>query len=356
MVDTERGAVGGSVEVTRSESVWPVGHASLAAFAKADNVRAAWQVVNTLIPYACLWWLMVRSVQLGWPYALTMVLALPTAAFLLRLFILFHDCVHNSLFPSKGANTFFGYLFGVLVFTSFEAWRFSHIRHHGAYANLDARGDGDIWTLTRKEYESLSPRAQFAYRLYRNPAVLVGLGALFNFLLSNRLPTRKLRRKERSSLLFTNVLILGVVLVAVHFIGWRVYILSQLPVMWLAGAAGIWLFYVQHQFAGVYWARKRDWNPVRAAMEGSSFYRLPTLLRWFSGNIGFHHVHHLSSRIPNYRLKQCYDGVPELRTKVPLDFAGSFSVMRLKVWDEERGELVGFPSGRAVLSGGVGGD
>jgi acyl-lipid omega-6 desaturase (Delta-12 desaturase) len=226
----------------------------LATFRNSDNRKAIWQLTNTLVPYFFLWYLMIRSTQLGYSYALTLVLTLPAAAFLVRIFILFHDCVHDSFFTSKTANTFFGYLLGTLVFTPFEDWRFGHLRHHVTYANLDARGFGDIWTLTLEEYENSSKTKRLLYRLYRNPVVLVGLGAFFVFLLRNRLPTRKVRRKERMSVLFTNLLVVVMVLVAIQSIGWRTYLAIQLPVLWLAGAAGIWLFYVQHQFAGGYWA------------------------------------------------------------------------------------------------------
>ena len=173
--------------------------------------------------------------------------------------------------------------------------------------------------------------------------VLIGLGALFNFLLSNRLPARRVKRKERMSVLFTNLIIAVVFLVAAQVIGWRTYLLIQLPVLWLAGAAGIWLFYVQHQFEGVYWARKNKWDPLRAATEGSSFYKLPAVLRWFSSNIGYHLVHHLSPRIPNYHLKKCYNAVPALQAKAPLIIVESLSCIRLKMWDEERQKMVAFP-------------
>ena len=322
---------------------WPDWYPILATFRNSDNRKSAWQLIDTLVPYCCLWYLMIRSIQLGYSHTLTLILALPAAAFLVRIFILFHDCVHNSFFISKSANTFFGYLLGMLVFTSFEDWRFSHLRHHVTYANLDARGFGDIWTLTLHEYENSSKKKQLRYRLYRNPLVLIGLGALFVFLLSNRLPTRRVKRKQRISVLFTNLLIVVMVFVAARFIGWRTYLLIQLPVSWFAGVVGIWLFYVQHQFAGGYWARKSEWEPLRAAMEGSSFYKLPAILRWFSSNIGYHHVHHLSPRIPNYYLKKCYDAVPALQAKAPLTIMKSLSCVRLKMWDEERQEMVSFP-------------
>ena len=323
---------------------WPDWYPELSAFRKSSDRKAVWQLINTLVPYGFLWFLMVRSIQLGYTYALTLILALVAGAFLVRIFILFHDCVHGSFFSRQGVNTFFGYVLGVLVFTSFEDWRFAHLHHHATYANLDARGFGDIWTMTLTEYENSPPMKRLQYRLYRHPVVMLGLGAMFTFFLANRLPTRKVKRKQRVSVLLTNLLIAAVILVANWLFGWRTYLLIQLPVFWLAGAAGIWLFYVQHQFPGGYWARKGEWEPLRAAMEGSSFYQLPTVLRWFSSNIGFHHVHHLSPRIPNYYLKRCYEAVPALQTKVPLTIMESLSCIRLNLWDEDRREMVALPA------------
>jgi acyl-lipid omega-6 desaturase (Delta-12 desaturase) len=323
---------------------WPAWHQELAAFRNSDSIQASWQLINTLVPYFMLWYLMTHLIQLGYPCALTLILALPAGAFLVRIFILFHDCVHGSFFRRQGVNTFFGYFLGVLVFTSFEDWRFAHLRHHVTYANLDARGFGDIWTMTLTEYENSPKKKRLQYRLYRNPIVMLGLGAMFTFFLANRLPTREVKRKQRISVLFTNLLILAMILVANRLIGWRTYLLIQLPVFWFAGAAGIWLFYVQHQFPGGYWARKGEWEPLRAAMEGSSFYKLPSLLRWFSSNIGYHHVHHLNPRIPNYHLKKCYDSVPALQTKAQLTILESFSCIQLNLWDENRQEMVSFPT------------
>jgi omega-6 fatty acid desaturase (delta-12 desaturase) len=285
---------------------------------------------------------MVASVRLGYHYAMTLSLASISALFLVRLFVLFHDCVHGSLFQREWLNTFFGHALGLLVFTPFDDWRFSHLRHHASYADLDARGFGGIWTMTHAGYDAASPAKRLSYRLCRSPAILFGLGALFSFVLRYRLPTRKAKRKERVSVLFTNLLMIIVVLVAGATIGWRIYLLVQLPVVWLAGAMGVWLFYVQHQFEGVYWARREEWNALRAAMEGSSFYALPPLLRWFSANIGYHHVHHLNARIPNYMLKHCYEAIPALRAKSELTIRKSLTGVRLKLWDEERRELIGF--------------
>lgn len=321
---------------------WPSWHTSLFAFRPPDTWAASRQLINTFLPYCGLWVLMVLSIRHGYPYAVTLALAVVAALFLVRLFILFHDCVHGSLFPKQRLNTFWGHTLGLLVFTPFDDWRFSHLRHHASYADLDARGFGDIWTLTKLEYEQASATKRLGYRLYRNPLVLFGLGALFSFLLRYRLPTRKAKRKERVSVVFTNLLIIAVVLLAAGTIGWQTYLLVQLPVVWLAGAIGVWLFYVQHQFEGVYWAHRGEWNALRAAMEGSSFYRLPAVLRWFSADIGYHHVHHLNARIPNYRLKPCCEAIPALADKPALSLRKSLSGVRLKLWDEERKELVGF--------------
>jgi acyl-lipid omega-6 desaturase (Delta-12 desaturase) len=281
-------------------------------------------------------------VQAGYAYALTLLLALPAAGLLTRAFILFHDCVHGSLFKSKGANTAVGYLLGVLVFTPFEDWRTDHLRHHATVANLDARGSGDVWTLTRREYETAPWLTRWAYRFFRHPVAMLGLGPVGIFLLKNRVPTPRARRRERLSVLITDLLIAGVVLAAAHLLGWRTYVAIQLPVLWLAGALGIWMFYVQHDFPGVYWARQATWDPVRASMEGSSFYKLPAVLNWFTGSIGYHHVHHLGPRIPNYRLKACYAAVPALQARAALTVAQSLTCVRMNLWDEERQEMVPF--------------
>lgn len=322
---------------------WPDWYPSLKAFRKPDNLKATWQIVNTIGPYVCLCFLMIRSVQLGYSYLWTLVLSVPAAAFLVRIFILFHDCVHDSLFTSSRVNTFFGYVLGVLVFTAFEDWRFTHLRHHATYANLDSRGFGDIWTMTLKEYENASKRKRLLYRIYRNPIVLVGLGALINFLFHNRFPDLRVKQKERMGVILTNLLILALAWIVAKMVGWRIYILVQLPVLWLAGGLGIWLFYVQHQFEGGYWARKNEWEPLRAAMEGSSFYALPALLRWFSCNIGYHHIHHLNPMIPNYHIVKCYDHVPALQAKEQVTLLKSLSCYHLKLWDEDVRKMVGFP-------------
>jgi omega-6 fatty acid desaturase (delta-12 desaturase) len=320
----------------------PAWYAVLADYKKASTGKACWQLFNSLLPYCALWFLMFQSIRRGNPYGVTLLLAVIASAFLVRLFILFHDCVHGSLFPKKGANTFVGTVLGLLVFTSFADWRFSHLRHHASYANLDSRGYGDVWTLTRTEYENSSKGMRLAYRIYRHPAVLIGLGALIAFVFRYRLPAKKVTRVERSGVLFTNLALALIIVIFCQTIGWRTYLSIQLPLIWMAGTAGIFLFYVQHQFDGVYWARREEWDAMKAAMVGTSFYNLPPVLRWFSGSIGYHHVHHLGPRIPNYRLKQCCDAIPALRDKPPLTIRQSLAALRLHIWDENSRQLTPF--------------
>jgi acyl-lipid omega-6 desaturase (Delta-12 desaturase) len=323
--------------------VWPEWYAMLATYRRADRRSAVWQIVNSIVPYLGLLCLMIWSVRDGWPYAVTLLLALPAAGFIMRMFILFHDCTHGSLFASKRANTVVGSVLGVLVFTSFANWRFSHIRHHASTANLEGRGFGDIRTLTVGEYRNLPGMQRLFYRLYRNPFVLLVIGPLFTFFYSNRKPARTVKWRERVDVLLTNLLIAVLALTVAWLVGWRTYLLVQLPVIWISGAMGIWLFYVQHQFSGGYWAHKTEWEPLRAALEGSSFYKLPAVLRWFSGNIGYHHIHHLHPGIPNYRLKQCHEDIPALQQVPTLTLRSSLSCVRLKLWDEDRKEMVAFP-------------
>jgi acyl-lipid omega-6 desaturase (Delta-12 desaturase) len=232
---------------------------------------------------------------------------------------------------------------GILVFTPLDDWRFSHFLHHETFANLDARGYGDISLLTLAEYKNLNRWHRFLYRLYRNAIILFVLGPIFHFFFNQRFPTWNTGRAEHRSVIITNLGIVAMVLVSTWTIGWKTYLLIQIPVLWLAGIAGIWLFYVQHQFAGVYWTRTDQWDPLRAAFEGSSFYKLPGLLRWFTGNIGYHFVHHLQYGIPNYHLKACYDAIPGLQSKTPLTLRKSFASAGLKLWDEDHHQLIGFP-------------
>ena len=321
---------------------FPEWYSLLKNYRKSDNRKAVRQLINTLVPYFILWILMIITVRLNYSYYLTLMLAVPASAFLVRIFILFHDCVHGSFLTSGKGNKIAGFILGILVFTSFNDWRFSHLKHHANYGNLDARGYGDIWTLTASEYTSLSIPKKIKYRLYRTPFVFIFLGGFYTFFISNRFPEKKVKYKGRSGVFYTNFIILVLTVLSAYLIGLKTYLMIQVPVLWLAGMAGIWLFYVQHQFDGVYWARKKDWEPLKAAMEGCSFYKLPPVLCWFSGSIGYHNIHHLSPAIPNYYLKQCFDAVPPLQQKEPISLRKSIKCSSLKIWDESSHKLIPF--------------
>ena len=302
--------------------------------------RSIWQIVNSLVPYLVLWVLMYLSLAVS--YWLVVPLAILAAGFLVRVFIIFHDCGHGSFFKSRQANDILGFLTGVLVFTPYYHWRWLHALHHASSGNLDRRGKGDIWTLTVQEYLESSRWKRFAYRLARNPVVLFLIAPLFLFIVGHRLAKSQAPLRERRSVYWTNLALAGWVAGLMGCFGIKAYLVIQLTVGGVAGAAGVWLFYVQHQFEGAYWQRSRDWNYIKAALEGSSFYRLPKVLQWFSGNIGFHHIHHLSARIPNYRLEDCHKAHPLFQSVKPVTLFSSFKSITFRLWDEQRQKLVGF--------------
>jgi omega-6 fatty acid desaturase (delta-12 desaturase) len=302
--------------------------------------RALWQLLNTFAAYAGLWALMYFSLQVSW--WLTVPLAVLAGGILIRVFIIFHDCGHGSFFKSRAANDVLGCVAGLLTFTPYYQWRWEHSVHHATAGNLDRRGIGEIWTLTVQEYLESSRWRRFAYRMARNPVVLFLIAPLFLFLVLQRIPTARGNRRERASVWWMNLAILGMVAGMSALFGVLPYLFLQLIVMGVAGSAGIWLFYVQHQFEDAYWERGEDWTYAEAALRGSSFYRLPRVLQWFSGNIGFHHIHHLDSRIPNYNLPACYAAEPALREAVTLGVRDSFKCTALKLWDERRQRMVTF--------------
>lgn len=312
----------------------------VARYQKPCVGRAVWQVANTLVPYVAIWVLMYFTVAISW--WLTIPLAVLAGAFLVRLFIIFHDCGHGSFFKSQKANHILGGITGVLTFTPYYHWRWEHAIHHSSSGDLDRRGTGDIWTLTVQEYLESSRWRRFAYRLARNPVILFVAAPLVLFLGINRIPKPKAPARERYSVYLTN---LAVGLMAVGLIwlfGLKAFLILQFTVLMVAGSAGVWLFYVQHQYEGVYWERAEKWDYVAAALQGSSFYKLPKVLQWFSGNIGFHHIHHLSARIPNYHLEKCHKAEPLFQTVKPITLFASFKSFTFRLWDEQRRQLVGY--------------
>jgi omega-6 fatty acid desaturase (delta-12 desaturase) len=312
----------------------------VAKYQRPSWVRGLWQLTNTLIPYATLWYLMYLSC--GVSYWIAGPLAVVAGGFLVRVFIIFHDCGHGSFLKSRRANDVLGFLTGVLAFTPYHHWRWEHALHHASAGDLDRRGTGDVWTLTVQEYLEASRWKRFAYRLARNPVVLFILAPLFLFLIKQRFASAKAARRERNSVYLTNLAVLVVSAGLSWLFGFKTFLVLQSIVILTAGAGGVWLFYVQHQFEGVYWERGNDWDYCTAALRGSSFYKLPRMLQWFSGNIGFHHIHHLSPRIPNYNLEKCHQAEPLFRTVKPVTFFASFKSLTFRLWDEQRQRLVGF--------------
>lgn len=282
------------------------------------------------------------------------VLTVPAAAFLVRLFIIQHDCGHGSFFKGRWANTVLGSALGVVTLTPFIFWRDRHARHHATSGNLDRRGVGDITTLTVREYGSLPFWSRLMYRLYRHPAVMFGIGPVYVFVLRHRIPTGHPVREYRTwlSVLGTNVVLAAALLIVWQTVGFASFFLGYTPLFFIAASAGVWLFYVQHQFEEAHWERQPRWNFHVAALEGCSLYDLPWVLHWVTGHIGLHHIHHLSSRIPNYRLRECYDQNPEFQRVRRLSLRDSLKCARLALWDEDRRKLVAFgqTSGRLATT------
>ena len=312
----------------------------LKIYLKSDWHKSTWQIVNSILPYLILMVAMYWS--LDYSYLVTLILAIPAAGFLVRIFIIFHDCGHGAFFKSSRANSIIGNMTGLLMFVPYHEWRHSHAVHHATCSDLDRRGIGDVWTLTVTEYLALSNWNQFLYRIYRNPLVMFGLGPFYMVMINNRLVTKGAKKRERRSVHFVNIGLLIIVAVMSMSIGIKSYLLIQIPVLLIAWSAGIWLFYVQHQFEDVYWEKHDNWDFYDAALLGSSFYKLPRILQWFTGNIGFHHVHHLNARIPNYNLQKCHEQIPGFKNRKPVTFLSSFKLMKLRLWDEKKQCLIGY--------------
>jgi acyl-lipid omega-6 desaturase (Delta-12 desaturase) len=302
--------------------------------------RAVWQMVNTFGSYALLWYLMYLSLGVSW--WLTVPLAVLAGGILIRVFIIFHDCGHGSYFKSRTANDVVGFLSGLLTFTPYYHWRWEHAIHHATAGDLDRRSVGDIWTMTVQEYLEASRWKRFSYRLARNPLVLFGLAPLFLFLVLQRFPSARANARERESVWWMNLAILLVAAGLSWIFGLIPYLVIQLTAMMVAGGVGVWMFYVQHQFEDVYWERGENWDFTAAALQGSSFYKLPRILQWFSGNIGFHHIHHLSPRIPNYNLQRCHEADPLFQSVKPITLTSSLKSFNLRLWDEKLKKLVSF--------------
>ena len=312
----------------------------VAKYQEPSTPRAVWQIVNTLVPYALLWWLMYLSLSVSW--WLTLPLAVLAGVLVVRIFIIFHDCGHGSYFKSRTANDIVGFIAGLLTVTPYHHWRWEHSVHHSSSGHLDKRGTGDIWTMTVQEYLDSSLGKRFAYRVVRNPIILFVIAPLALFLVLHRLPSRKADKRERHSVYWMNAAVLAMATGMCAIFGIYNYLIIQTIIILVSGSAGVWLFYVQHQFEGAYWERDEEWDYSAAALEGSSFYKLPKILQWFSGNIGFHHIHHLSPRIPNYNLERCHDSTPLFQQVKPITLLSSLQSFKFRLWDEQERKLVGY--------------
>jgi len=305
-----------------------------------DTAKSWWQVINSIGSYILMWVLMVLSLKIS--YWLTLALTFFAAGFMVRIFIIFHDCGHGSFFKSDRLNKIVGIITGVLVFTPFHKWHLDHKIHHQTVGNLDKRGRGDVKTLTVDEYKKLTKLQRISYRFYRSPFFLFGLAPLLLFVVSNRLTKNYMSGKEKLYVHLTNLALFVLIYLSILAIGWKAFLLIQLPVLYIASVHGVWLFYVQHQFRHVKWVTTDNWDYKTIALEGSSLFKLPALLNWFTGNIGYHHIHHLSPLIPNYNLKKCHDENPLFQDIKPITFFTAFESLLLRLWDEKRQMLVRF--------------
>ena len=335
-----------TVSIAETNSRRPAWRDIVSKYQKSAVWPAVWQLFNSLIPYGALWYLMYLLVPIS--FWLALPLAILAGGFLVRIFIIFHDCGHGSFLPSRKANDIVGFITGVLTMTPFRQWTREHAVHHATSGDLDRRGTGDVWTLTVQEYLEASRWKRFAYRLARNPVFFFGVGPLYIFLFKQRFAGSSSGPREKSSVAWTNLYVLLVGVAMSLALGWQAYLVLQLVVIAVAGAAGVWLFYVQHQFEDVHWERGADWDYCTAALQGSSFYKLPKILQWFSGNIGFHHIHHLSPAIPNYHLEKCHRAEPLFQSVKPLTLLPSLKSLTLRLWDEQRQKLVGYRAVRLL--------
>jgi len=302
--------------------------------------RSLWQIVNSFVPYVLLWILMYQSLQ--YSYIFTLLLAIVASGFLVRIFIIFHDCGHGSFFKSSKANNFVGILSGIVSFTPYRMWHHHHRIHHATAVNLDKRGIGDVWTMTKEEYLNAPRRRKLIYRIFRNPFLMFIVGPLYVVFFQNRFTKKHMNSEDKWNMYLTNTAMLLLAIGISLLIGIKAYLIIQVPVILISHSIGIWLFLIQHNFDDIEWERNDSWDYKTAAFKGCSFLQFPALFRWFTGNIGFHHVHHLSPRIPNYNLARCHYENDIFSVIKPIRFLETFKFLNLHLWDEVNQKMIGF--------------
>lgn len=313
---------------------------SVAPFASSDTKKSIIQLINSIVPFIMLWFLSYQSLQISvW---LSLAISVIAAGFVIRIFIIFHDCTHMSFFKNAKANRVFGTITGIITHFAFEKWKRDHSIHHATSSNLDKRGTGDVWVMTVEEYKEATFWGRLSYRLYRTPIVLFGLGPVYLFLISNRFNRKGAKRKERLNTYLINISIAVIYALLIWAIGWQAFLIIQLPILFIAGAAGIWLFYVQHQFEDSYFENEEEWDYVKAAVDGSSYYKLPKVMEWLTGSIGYHHVHHLSPRVPNYNLEKAHESTPPLHKATTITLKTSLQSIRFRLYDQASRSFISF--------------
>ena len=322
----------------RAEAPTGVGRADIDQYARSDVRKSLWTLATSVVPFLALWALMFAAFPVS--YWLVLALAIPASAFLVRTYIVFHDCVHGSFLTGRRANAWVGSALALLVLTPFARWRYEHLVHHATAGDLDRRGVGDVPVLTLAEYRAKPLLGRVGYRLIRNPVVLFGLGPIYSTVIMQRIPNPLARQRMHRSVWVTNLAVVVMVAALCLAFGWQAVLFVELPLIVLAGGVGLWLFYVQHQYPTAYWVHGDDWNFTEAGLHGSSYLRLPRVLQFFTGNIGFHHVHHLHPKIPNYNLERAHDEHDAFRAVQPVSLWDGVKAANLKVFDEDAGRLV----------------
>lgn len=326
-------------------------HKSVRPYTFADNKKSIIQILNTILPLFLSWTLAYVSISYSIPLAL--VFSVIAAGLIIRTFIIFHDCTHGSFFHNKKLNDTIGTITGVLTLFPYAKWKREHAIHHASSSNLDARGVGDIWVMTVDEYKDASKWQRFAYRMYRNPFVLFGLGPFYLVLGSGRINRKDAKKKERNNTYLTNILIVLFYGTIAFFVGWQAFLIVQVVSLYIAASLGIWLFYIQHTFEDSYFEEESEWDYVKAAVDGSSYYKLPRLFQWLTGNIGYHHVHHLAPRVPNYNLEEAHEKTPPLHQATTITFITSLKSLKYKVYDPENKIFITFREARQRMAKGI---